>query len=303
MNKMRETLPKKVLIDTDLGDDVDDAAALIMALNSPELEIVGITTVYLDSVKRAELVSELCGKYGRDDIPVCAGAACPLIERPDPHTAPIQYGILENSRKGQIITDHDGADFIIRKVREHPDLTIMAIGCMTNLGIAFYREPELMKQVDILAMGGVFSGSSPEWNIKCDPEAARIVMDFAGHLKMFGLDVTKHCLIPDKMMDELCPDENERMQYFKRGIRIFREKTGYVYTFHDALLVAYLLDESISGMEKSDFTVELSGAYTRGAIVFRTNAYELHTDTGKDFYYAKSIDTEKFRELIKQRIY
>ena len=70
MNKMRETLPKKVLIDTDLGDDVDDAAALIMALNSPELEIVGITTVYLDSVKRAELVSELCGKYGRDDIPV-----------------------------------------------------------------------------------------------------------------------------------------------------------------------------------------------------------------------------------------
>ena len=187
MNKMRETLPKKVLIDTDLGDDVDDAAALIMALNSPELEIVGITTVYLDSVKRAELVSELCGKYGRDDIPVCAGAACPLIERPDPHTAPIQYGILENSRRGQIITDHDGADFIIRKVREHPDLTIMAIGCMTNLGIAFYREPELMKQVDILAMGGVFSGSSPEWNIKCDPEAARIVMDFAGHLKMFGM--------------------------------------------------------------------------------------------------------------------
>lgn len=56
---------KRILIDTDLGDDVDDAAALIMALNSPELEIVGITTVYLDTIKRAEMVAELCSKYER----------------------------------------------------------------------------------------------------------------------------------------------------------------------------------------------------------------------------------------------
>ncbi len=300
---MTEIIPKRILIDTDLGDDVDDAAALIMALNSPELEIVGITTVYLDTVKRAEMVLELCGKCGRSNIPVCAGFSRPLIERPNPRTAPIQYEILEMSRKEQIITDCDGAEFIIRKVKEYPDVTIIAIGCMTNLGIAFYREPELMKQVNIIAMGGVFTSSFPEWNIKCDPEAARMVMDYAGHLKMFGLEVTKHCLVPDERMETLCASQNERMRYFKRGIRIFREKTGFVYTFHDALLIAYLLDEKVCGMEQSDFTVELSGCHTRGAIVFHTNAYDLHTSTQKDFYYAASINVERFRELIKERFF
>ena len=140
---MMKAYPKKILIDTDLGDDVDDAAALIMALNSPELEITGIVTVYLDTVKRAELVLELCSKYGRHDIPVCAGFKSPLIERLNPDTPPIQYGILEEDRKSRVITDCDGADFIIQKVKENPGLTIIEIGCMTNLGLAFYREPEV----------------------------------------------------------------------------------------------------------------------------------------------------------------
>lgn len=300
---MAEVLPKKILIDTDLGDDVDDTAALIMALNSPELEIVGITTVYLDTVKRAELVLELCSKYNRKDISVCAGFSNPIIERPDPKTSPIQYEALEKDRKKQVITDCDGADFIIQKVKEHPDLTIIEMGCMTNLGIAFYREPELMKQVNILAMGGVFSGSVPEWNIQCDPEAARIVMDYAEHLKMFGLEVTKHCLIPNEFMEELCPKESERMQYYKKSIALFREKTGYVYTFHDVLLIAYLLDETVVELEQNDFTVELAGRYTRGAIVFKTNAYDLHTDIQKDFYYTKSIDVKKFRKYVKRLIF
>ena len=104
-------------------------------------------------------------------------------------------------------------------------------------------------------------------------------------------------------METLCASQNERMRYFKRGIRIFREKTGFVYTFHDALLIAYLLDEKVCGMEQSDFTVELSGCHTRGAIVFHTNAYDLHTSTQKDFYYAASINVERFRELIKERFF
>ncbi len=300
---MTEILPKKILIDTDLGDDTDDSAALIMTLNSPELEIVGITTVYLDTVKRAEMVLELCSKYDREDIPVCAGFGCPIIERPDLTAAPIQYDILEEDRKDRIIRDQDGADFIIQKVREYPDLTIIEMGCMTNLGIAFYREPEIMKQVHIIAMGGFFPGGFPEWNIKCDPEAARIVLDYAGHIKMFGLEVTKHCLIPDAFAEALCPEGNKRMHYYKAGIEIFREKMGYVYTFHDALLIAYLLDPEVAELEQSDFTVELSGSHTRGAIVLKTDAYCLDPNIQKDFYYAKKMDVETFRKLIKQRIY
>lgn len=295
--------PKKILINTDLGDDIDDSAALIMALNSPELEIVGITTVYGDTTKRAEMVLELCAKYGREDIPVCAGFGRPIIEQIDSVASPIQYEILEKDRKEQIISCCDGPEFLIQNVKKYPDLTIVELGAMTNLGIAFYREPELMKQVNVIAMGGVFSSSFVEWNIKCDPEAARMVMEYAGHLKMFGLEVTKHCLIQDEFIKELCPKDNERMQYYQKGLLLFRKKMGYTYTFHDVLPIIWLLDPTVVEMKQSDFTVELSGQKTRGAIVFHTDEYEMHADVQKDFYYASSMDIKKFRNHIKERIY
>jgi len=246
---MSNNTGKRILIDTDLGDDTDDAAALIMAMNSTEFEIVGITTVYQNTYKRAEMVLDLCEQYGKKEIEVCAGYGIPLIERPDYEEDPIQYEILRK------------------------------------------------------AMGGVFSSSSPEWNIRCDPEAARIVMDFAEHLIMFGLDVTKYCRISEEFLEKLCPPGNERMQYYKRGTEIFKEKTGYPITFHDALLIAYLLDPTVVNLRQNDFNVELSGENTRGAIVYKTNAYDIHVEVEKDFKYAEWFDAEKFRSIVKERIY
>ena len=78
---------------------------------------------------------------------------------------------------------------------------------------------------------------------------------------------------------------------------------GYVYTFHDVLLIAYLLDPTVAEMEQSDFTVELCGYHTRGAIVLKTNAYDLNADVEKNFYYAKSMDEQRFRKLIEERIF
>lgn len=292
-----------ILIDTDLGDDTDDAAALIMALNSPELDIVGITTVFHDTEKRARMVQDLCSWYGREDIPVCAGYGRAIIERPAKQEEPIQYAILRKEKTYPNLVEEDGADFIIQKVREYPDITIIAIGAMTNLGIACYREPELMKHVNILAMGGVFTSSAPEWNIKCDPEAARLVTDYAEHLKMFGLDVTKYCGISDELLNQICESGNERMKYFQQGVEIFCRETGFPVTFHDVLVIAYLLDESVVKMKKSDFTVELSGVSTRGSIVFNTNAYDIDVETEKDFSYAESIDVERFQKLVCERIF
>lgn len=292
-----------ILIDTDLGDDTDDAAALIMALNSPELDIVGITTVFCNTQKRARMVQDLCSWYGREDIPVCAGYGRAIIERSVKQEEPIQYSIFRKEKTYPELVEQDGADFIIQKVREYPNLTIVAIGAMTNLGIAFYREPELMKDVTVLAMGGVFTSSAPEWNIKCDPEAARLVTDYAEHLKMFGLDVTKYCGISDEVLTKLCPKGNERMEYFRYGVEMFCRRTGFSVTFHDVLVMAYLLDESVVEMKKSDFTIELSGGITRGAIVFNTNAYDIHVETEKDFSYATSVDVEKFQKLVCERIF
>lgn len=299
---MPDVTRRKILINTDLGDDVDDAAALIMALNSPELEIVGISTVYQNTAARAEMVLELCEKFGRTDIPVCPGFGVPLVERPKWEPEPIQYGILSR-RCATAVQDCDGPEFILRMVKEHPNLTIVEMGAMTNLGIAYYRDPERMKKVPVVAMGGVFNSSAPEWNTKCDPEAARLVMDYAGHLTMLGLEVTKYCRIEDSMMEELCPPGSEKLQYYKRGVEIFRKETGYPYTFHDVLPIVYLIDPTVVELQQGDFTVELSGSHTRGAIVHRQNAYEIAPPFEKDFYYAKSMDVEKFLGFVRERFH
>jgi len=299
---MTKEIKKQVLFDTDLGDDIDDAAAIIMALNSPEFDIVGITTVFHNTFKRAEMVMDLCEQYGRTDIPVYAGYGIPLIERPAYEESPIQYDILRKNICLDVKQDLNAVDFIIQSVKKNPELIIVVMGAMTNLGLAFYKEPELMKQAQIIAMGGVFTSSSPEWNMLCDPEAARIVMDYAGHLTMFGLDVTKYCLIPEDLMNQLCSKNSERMMYYRRGVKIFQRKTGYPITFHDVVLVAYLIDSSIAQLEQSDFNIELTGNSTRGAIVFKANAYEIHSKTKKNFRYAKSIDIFKFREIVLNRI-
>lgn len=297
---MSEFIKRQILIDTDLGDDVDDAAALIMALNSPELDIIGITTVYQDTLARAEMVSELCGMYGRPDIPVCPGFGLPLIERPDMTAKPVQYDIL--SQKRPVPRECDGAEFILQAVREHPDVTIVAMGAMTNLAAAFHRAPDVMKSVPILAMGGVFDSSLPEWNIKCDPEAARIVTDLSGHLTMFGLDVTKYCRIENALLDEICLPENENLQYFMQGVKIFQKDMGYPVTLHDALLIAYLLDPAVVELGQGDFTVELSGSSTRGAMVSQMNPYEIEPACKKNFYYARKIHAERFREMVRERL-
>ncbi|MBF4691990.1 nucleoside hydrolase [Fusibacter ferrireducens] len=293
---------KTILIDTDLGDDVDDAAAIIMALNSPELEIMGITTVYQNTYKRAEMVMDLCKQYGRTDIPIYAGYGTPLIERPVHEESPIQYEILNKGVHYNPKTDIDAVDFIIQSVRDNPELIIVAMGAMTNLGLAFHRAPEIMKNVQIIAMGGMFTSSAPEWNLLCDPEAARIVMDFSESLTMFGLDVTKYCLIQEELLDSLFSNKSERMMYYRNGIEIFKEKTGYPVTFHDVLLIAYLIDPSIVELKQSDFTIELSGTSTRGAIVFKVNAYEIHSKTDRNFRYATKMDEAKFRDLVIKRI-
>lgn len=291
---------RKIIINTDLGDDVDDAAAIIMALHSPELEVIGITTVFKDTVKRAEMVLELCEKCGRRDIPVFVGFGSPLIERPDCKEAPIQYELLE--KKKLISTELTAVDFIIQSVCEIPDLIIVEMGPMTNLALACYQEPEVMKLAKIIAMGGMFTQSAPEWNMKCDPEAARIVMDHVKYLTMFGLEITKHCVLEEQILQKICEKENEILTYFLKGARIFQEKTHYPLTLHDVLLIAYLVTPQIVGLKKADYTVELSGDLTRGGIVFEGNMYHLNAIADKEFYFAESFKKEEFQKLLIERL-
>lgn len=292
--------PKKVIIDTDLGDDVDDAVAIALAALSPEIEVAGITTVFKDTKARAEMVKDLLEFYHMDRIPVYVGQGLPLIERPKMEK-PIQYSILINKHEPE--QSLNAVDFMIKTAAENDNVCIVAMGPLTNLGLAFLKAPEIMKRVEIIGMGGAFLNSYPEWNIICDPEAARIVTDFAENLTMLGLDVTKHTKLTAIEMEEVKNSTQPVVQYLYKGMEIFMDKTGFPITLHDALLIACLIDRETVTRKKGDYTVELKGELTRGTIVHKTNYYDAVCETAKDFYYAVDLDLQRFKNIVMERVF
>lgn len=292
-----------ILIDTDLGDDVDDTAALIMAINSPELEIVGITTVYHDTEKRAQMVKEILRLYGREDIPVYAGRGNGILEKGQEQIAPLQYDAYEHAQGESPSKRMSALQFILEQVQSEPDLIILEMGMMTNLALAFLIDSETMRNSKIIGMGGLFDAPVPEWNIKCDPAGAKIVMDQAMNLTMFGLEVTKYLLMQDQEFLDLCPKENTAMQHFLVGVKTFREKTGFPITLHDVVLVAYLIRPDLAKLVRCDYTTEMTGELTRGAIYKQINGYQIEQENKKNFYYATEIDTKHFFELVKERLH
>jgi len=206
---------KRILIDTDIGGDVDDALALAMALNTPDIEIVGITNVYLANAWRAGVTKHVLQVYGRENIPVCTGAEKPLLgwwdESRIPNSSP-DYGEF-----GGKALPH-ACDFIIEKAMEYDDLILVAIGPLTNVGLALAKAPHIASRIKIILMGGQLNKAHPEWNIVCDPEAARIVFESGADITMVGLDVTNRTQLTREEVDEIKSAGNGRLNDILRTV-------------------------------------------------------------------------------------
>ncbi|MDD6199748.1 MAG: nucleoside hydrolase [Firmicutes bacterium] len=255
---------KKILIDTDIGGDVDDALALAMALNTPDIEIVGITNVYLANAWRSGVTRQLLKVYGREDIPVCTGAEKPLIgwwdESRIPNSSP-DYG----EYRGEALPH--ACDFIIRMAETVEDLTVAAIGPLTNLGLALAKAPHIAGKIRILMMGGQVNKAHPEWNIVCDPEAARIVFESGAPITMVGLDVTNRCQFTREEVDMVKSAGNVRSDTLGQMMEIFIQNFGYLPILHDPLAMSLLMWDDILTLEKKNILIETAGQYTRGLTI------------------------------------
>src|SRR5258706_3843435 len=181
-----KALPEKIIIDTDIGDDIDDAFAVALALRSPELQVVGITTSFGDTEARANIAARLVGEAGRQDIPVAAGVATktnnPMSQR--------HYG--EGGRFAR--ASHSAAvDFILDQIQRNPgEITLVAIGPLVNVGALIDRDAVTFRKLKrVVIMGGSVDRGygdpyapptppQPEWNILNDIPAAQ---------KLFGSGV------------------------------------------------------------------------------------------------------------------
>ncbi|MDR4890120.1 nucleoside hydrolase [Fredinandcohnia sp. QZ13] len=203
---------KKIIFDVDTG--IDDAMAIAYAVNSPELEILGLTTSYgnvaVDEATRNTLaVLEKLGKR----IPVFAGSAKPLIRENREGFAKKVHGedglgnVLDFEPAASAETQ-TAVDFIIEQVKNLPnEVTLIAVGPLTNLALALQKAPEIVEFVsEVVIMGGavfVPGNATPhaEANIFTDPEAAKIVLSSGLPITLVGLDVTMQTLLPREKVD------------------------------------------------------------------------------------------------------
>jgi purine nucleosidase len=188
--------PQLVILDTDIGDDIDDAFALALVLRSPELHLLGITTEFGDTALRARLLDRYLSEVGRSDIPVAVGISTP---QSNVFTQAAYARQQPERRHG------DAAGFLLGQIRAHPgQITLICIGPLFNVQAAIARDPATFRKVKrVVMMGGsVYRGyedpktgtyrpPDAEWNIRRDPAGARALLAAGVPVFMMPLDSTQ----------------------------------------------------------------------------------------------------------------
>jgi inosine-uridine nucleoside N-ribohydrolase len=195
---------QKVLVDTDIGDDIDDAYALTLALHSPELEVLGVTTAWGNTALRAQLAARLIAASGANKIPVVAGI---------PTHSKSNFSQRAWAAAGPAPAHNNAVDFLLAQARRYPhQITLIAIGPLTNIGAAIDRDPAAFRLFNrVVLMGGsIHCGygnpratppppPQPEYNIASDPGAARKLLASGVPIFMMPLDSTQWKLDDSKL--------------------------------------------------------------------------------------------------------
>lgn len=278
-----------LILDCDPG--IDDALALLLACGSPELELLGVTTVAGNrpAETTAANACRLLDLAGRHDVPVFAGAARPLARaQPRCNLVHGEDGLggvaLPNSR---VPADEHASDFIARTLLGEPagSVTLVAIGPLTNLALAEIKHPGLLQRArSLLVMGGAAfraGNATPraEFNFFADPLAAHTVMESGPIVHLFGLDVTSQAVMPDAWIASLGTVETRSSQAAHAMLRAYAMEDPLL---HDACPVAWLIDPSLFAGKRCAVSVDwqpgasegqsLASCVSDGLSVERTNA-------------------------------
>jgi purine nucleosidase len=288
LSAQNQAIPKtaeKIIIDTDIGDDVDDAFAVALALRSPELQILGISTTFGDTEARARLLDRFLGETGHQDIPVAVGDATqtssPMTQR--------RYSDGNHYAKG---SHPKAVDFILEQICAYPgQLTLVAIGPLMNIGALIDKDPSTFRKLRrIVMMGGSIErgygdlgyekprGPEAEWNIRNDIPSARKLFEAGVPIYMMPLDST-----------QLKLDEVKRGVLFVAGTPLTDALTLLYHgwgqqtpTLFDAMTIAYIDDPSLCPVKPMHIAVDDRG-FTR-ATAGTPNAQVCLNSNSDDFF-------------------
>ena len=286
----------KILLDTDIGSDIDDAIALAYLLAQPQCELLGITTVTGEPEKRAMMASAQCKLAGKQ-IPIYPGAAEPLIiAQRQPH-AP-QAAKLDRWEHDTDFPKGEAVEFLRHTIRAHPgEITLFAIGPLTNIALLFHSDPEIPSLLkELVLMCGIFAGvnwqQEPlEWNAILDPHATAIVYRAQPPLhRSVGLDVTtKVVMARDAVRQRF---QTPYLQPVLDFADVWFEQRPEI-TFHDPLAATLIFDASICSYVEGQVTVELTDparlGQTKWAPGHGPHSVALGVDTAKFFDHYFSV--------------
>jgi len=284
---------KRVILDTDIGDDIDDAYALSFLLSSPEVQLDGVCTVHGAVEARARIALKLLRQAGREDVPVIIGLAGPGDAQALPNQAPwAQEMDGGNCRR-------DFVEFMAEAAAASPgEVHLLAIGPLTNVGCIFRQRPETAKMLaGLIVMGGsVYRGyggkdaPQAEYNIRCDPEAARAVLESGADITLVPLDATAALELSDEQLRRIAHSEAPLAKAMTELLPLWRAHSGHNPILYDPFTAALLIDPSLGRLKKMGIQVTDEGM-TRPAQTSRSSAR-----------VCVESDAERFFEFLMSRL-
>ena len=255
----------KIILDTDIGDDIDDAFALALALRSAEVQVVGITTTWGDTALRAKLANRLVREADGGQVPVLAGIRT---------QSKSNFTQSQWAKEGEAArASSDAVEFLIDQAKKSPgEVTLVAIGPLTNIGAALERDADGFRKFKrVVLMGGSIRrgygdlgyapdrGPEPEYNIYCDVNAAQKLFASGVPIFMMPLDST-----------QLLLDENKRTLLFSTGSHLTNALAALYFqwlrgtrtataTLFDAMAVAYAVNPELCPAEPLHITIDEKG--------------------------------------------
>ena len=303
----------KVIIDTDIGDDIDDAIALYAAMQQG-FEIIGITTVFRNTTDRARQVKKMLRAFGKgyEAVPVFAGYGNPLGTEPQqyehiPHYTP---DLESESFTPDGIAAETAVNFILDSCRKYgKELAIIVIGPFTNLAGVIKKDPDALNSIaKVVIMGGAYYKQYADWNVLCDVAAADVMFRNLKNLECIGADVTHLTVAKDALYDDLMNGKGEDPArcYLRELCRMWRRLCPNAQlVLHDLLAIYYFADPSICVMNSASVAVITDG-FAR-AITLNVDAYgkkQYHPDIYAGFdekhktQVASEVDLDAFHTRI-----
>ena len=297
-----EHVSKKIILDCDPG--IDDALAIVYAAGCADLDLLGITTV-VGNVSLAKTTSNalrVCEFIGAA-VPVTPGCAVPLLRPPitaeHVHGSDGLGGAMLPAASSRPRPGH-ASDFIIDAVLAAPgEITLVAIGPLTNVALALRREPRIAREVqDFVIMGGSATRGNvtpaAEFNIACDPEAASIVFSAGWTVTMVGLDATLQALADEQVVGQLGALGRLADVLLVPCLGGYGDSGRGAPAVHDLCAVAYVANSGLLGCQPARVEVETAGRWTSGMTVtdFRASPPECNA------LVATTVDVPAFWDSV-----